>query len=244
MRTTPTGARRRGKAGAETGAAATAAAYCRLHSLIVDSVLAPGSPLVESDLCKRLGVSRTPVRAALLRLQQEGLVRGTPGRSGRTIVSPLTAADLREIFLMVGALEATAARRAAGLEAAARAALATTLEAANAGLRAAFARRPPDLAAALAEHARFHRAAIEVAAGPRLRAEIAALGPQADRYHRGYSAATISAIEPMTAGHDAIIAAVRAGDGDAAEHAVAADWRLAADCHAELVAVLGERGNW
>ena len=244
MRRTPKGGRPSRKTGGTTGAAATVAAYRRLHALIANLVLAPGSPLVESDLCVRLGVSRTPVRAALLRLQQEGLVRGTPGHGGRTIVSPLTAADLREIFLMVGALEATATRQAAGLAAAARAALVATLEASDAGLRAAIARRPPDLAVALAEHARFHRAAIEIAAGPRLRAEIAALGPQADRYQRSYSAATLSSVEQMTAGHRAIIAAVRAGDGEAAERAVAADWHLAADCHAEMMAVLGERGNW
>ncbi len=230
--------------GGRAGAAATAAAYRRLHALIVDGVLAPGSPLVESDMCTRLVVSRTPVRAALLRLLQEGLVRGTSNGRGRMMVSPLTAADLREVFLMTGALEATVSRQAAGLDAAARDGLAAALEASNARFLAAATRRPPDLAGALAEHVRFHRASTEAAAGPRLRAELGALAPQAERYQRSYSAATMYAIAQMTAAHEAIVAAIRSGDADAAERAVAADWRLAADCHAEVLAVLGERGNW
>ena len=57
----------------------TALAYGRLRELIVSGRLAPGAPLIETDLSKRLGVSRTPVRAALQRLQQEGFV----GASGR-----------------------------------------------------------------------------------------------------------------------------------------------------------------
>ncbi len=237
---TSRGGNRRGR----TTAAASASAYRRLHALIVDGVLAAGSPLVESDVCARLGVSRTPVRAALLRLQQEGLVRGTPDRGGRASVAPLTAGDLREIFLMAGALEATAARQAAGLDAAARARLAATLHAANAGMCAAIARRPPDLATGLIEHGRFHRAPIDATAGPRLRTEIDMLAPQVHRYHRAYSAATIYAIDELSAAHEAIVAAIRAGDADGAERAVAADWRLAADRHAEMVAVLGERGSW
>ena len=243
MHTRVPGGRRRGPPRGG-GTAATASAYRRLHALIVDGILAPGSPLVESDVCTRLGVSRTPVRAVLLRLQQEGLVRGTPARGGRLNVSPLTAADLREVFLMIGALEATAVRQAACLDGPAREALASVLAAASGGLRAAVTRRPPDLAAALAEHALFHRASVEVAAGPRLRAELDTLAPQADRYQRSYSAATVYAIDQMTAAHDAIVAAIREGDGDAAERAVAADWRLAAEGHAEMLAVLGERGSW
>ena len=46
--------------------------YERLRHLIVHGVMAPGSRIVESDVAARLGVSRTPVRGALQRLQQEG----------------------------------------------------------------------------------------------------------------------------------------------------------------------------
>ena len=223
----------------------TAAAYLRLHRLIVDGLLAPGSPLVESDLCARLGVSRTPVRAALLRLQQEGLVRDAAASRGRhAVVAPLTSADLREIFLMVGALEATAARQAADLAPAVRSAIAAALGEANEAFRGAFVRRPPDLATGLRHHGRFHDACIPPAAGPRLRAELVALVPQAHRYERAYSAATIYAIEEFARAHEAIIAAIGGGDADAAERAVAADWRLAADRYSETIEMLGERGSW
>lgn len=225
--------------------ARAAAAYLRLHRLIVQGLIAPGSPLVESDLCARLGVSRTPVRAALLRLQQEGLVRDATAAGGRhAVVSPLTVADLREIFLMVGALAATAARQATDLDAADRAALAAALDEENRAFRTAFTTRPPDLVAGLRHHLRFHATCIPPGAGPRLRAELIALVPQATRYERAYSAATIYAIDQFARAHEAIVAAIAAGDADAAERAVAADWRLAADRCSETVEMLGERGSW
>jgi len=159
-------------------------------------------------------------------------------------VSPLTAEDLREVFLMVGALEATAARQVAGLDARRRQTLAAALDDANRSLRAAIERRPPDLVAAQDLHVRFHRACVDAVAGPRLRVEIKALVPQAERYQRVYSAATMYAIDDFVSGHEAIIAAIRAGDGDAAEQAAGADWRVTAERHCEMVAILGERGSW
>ncbi len=48
--------------------------YEQLRHLIVHGHLAPGSRIVESDVAGRLGVSRTPVRGALQRLQQEGYI--------------------------------------------------------------------------------------------------------------------------------------------------------------------------
>ena len=53
--------------------------YTRLRDLIVQGLLSPGSRIVETEIATRLGVSRTPVREALQRLQQEGYVNGSPG---------------------------------------------------------------------------------------------------------------------------------------------------------------------
>ncbi|MGH7719378.1 MAG: GntR family transcriptional regulator, partial [Gemmatimonadaceae bacterium] len=76
-----------------------AAVYLQLRTLIVEARLAPGSRLVESELASRLGVSRTPVRSALQRLQQEGYVIATPNlQNARLTVAPLTREDAREIF--------------------------------------------------------------------------------------------------------------------------------------------------
>ncbi len=229
---------------------ASEGAYTRLRALIVTGQITPGSPLVETDVADRLGVSRTPVRAALLRLEQEGFVlrtatgRNGRGATGRAMVAPLTADDLREIFLMVGALEATAARQAAALEPGRRAALAAALDETNRALREAVARRPPDLALAEDLHIRFHRTCAAAGTGPRLRAEIDALAPQAERYQHVYSATMMYAVDDFTAAHDALIAAIRAGDADGAERAASVDWRITAERHCEMVTVLGERGNW
>jgi DNA-binding GntR family transcriptional regulator len=223
----------------------TASAYARLRNLIVSGRLAPGAPLIETDLSKRLGASRTPVRAALQRLQQEGFVTAVAvGHMERAVVAPLTADDMREVFLMAGALEGAGARLAAGLEEGRRRALIAELERLNEGLRAASAARPPDLVLAQDLHARLHRAFSLAAAGPRLRAELEVLQPQAERYERVYTSAVIFAFEESLEEHAAIIAALAAGDADAAEQAVSRNWRGCARRYRQVVTILGERGNW
>ena len=88
--------------------------YARLRDLIVEGLLAPGSRIVETEIASRLGVSRTPVREALQRLQQEGYVMGSPGaQQSRLTVAPLTQNDVYELLNIVGALEGMGARGAA-----------------------------------------------------------------------------------------------------------------------------------
>src|SRR5205085_315994 len=77
--------------------------------------LAPGSRVIESDIAERLGVSRTPVRSALHRLQQEGYIVGVGrGSEQRLTVAPLTQDDARDLFAIIGAIEGLAAQHAAG----------------------------------------------------------------------------------------------------------------------------------
>src|SRR5574341_2287464 len=83
-----------------------AQAYGRRHELIVRGRLAPGARITESDAAGRLGVSRTPIRAALQRLQQEGyVVVSNAGRRARPVVAPLTREDATELFHIVGEIE-------------------------------------------------------------------------------------------------------------------------------------------
>src|SRR3954466_8470175 len=111
-----------------TGAVATAPhgsrpeqVYTRLRDLIVQGLLSPGSRIIETEIASRLGVSRTPVREALQRLQQEGFVMGSPGaQQSRLTVAPLTRADVHELLDVTGALEGLGARHAAALDAADR----------------------------------------------------------------------------------------------------------------------------
>src|SRR6266542_2831015 len=90
--------------------------YRELRAPIVSGELPAGSRIAERAVVKRMGLSRTPVRSALHRLQQEGFVDSV-GRAGdqRLIVTPLTQDDGREVFLIIGHLEGLAAREAASL---------------------------------------------------------------------------------------------------------------------------------
>lgn len=81
-------------------------ATARLRDMIVQGELSPGTKLNERVLCEQLGVSRTPLREALKTLASEGLVALQPNRGA--IVTPLTLATVREIFQVIGALEALA----------------------------------------------------------------------------------------------------------------------------------------
>jgi DNA-binding GntR family transcriptional regulator len=85
--------------------------YRRIRRSIIRGEFPLGSSLSETDLARRLQVSKTPVREALRRLAQEGLVRTIPHRG--TVVASLTAADLEEVYLMRSRLESLAARFAA-----------------------------------------------------------------------------------------------------------------------------------
>jgi DNA-binding GntR family transcriptional regulator len=87
------------------------AVYSTLRHCIVLGDLAPGERLRSDGLATRLGVSRTPVREALRKLEAEGLVSASP-RLG-LIVREISEQDLAEIFAIREALEATSARLAA-----------------------------------------------------------------------------------------------------------------------------------
>lgn len=84
--------------------------YERLRLLILDGQIGLGEPLVERTLAARLGVSRTPVREAILRLGREGLVRIFEGRGA--FVQSYSVEDVIEIYHLREALEALAARLA------------------------------------------------------------------------------------------------------------------------------------
>jgi len=84
--------------------------YRRLRDAIVDGTFEPGEQLKDGELAAWLGVSRTPVREALLRLAQGGLVVAQPGRS--TMVSTLDRRDIWNARDVVAAMHALAVREA------------------------------------------------------------------------------------------------------------------------------------
>jgi DNA-binding GntR family transcriptional regulator len=86
-------------------------AYARVRDQIRDGSLAPGIRLTETDLAARLGVSRTPIRQAIARLEAEGLVTHEP-RRGLTVSRP-DHHQVVELYVMREVLEGAAARFAA-----------------------------------------------------------------------------------------------------------------------------------
>lgn len=87
-------------------------AYRVIKERITDLYFKPGDPVNENDLARLLGISKTPVRNALVRLEQEGLVITAPFRG--TYVTPVTARDVREIYDVRGAMEELAIRSLIG----------------------------------------------------------------------------------------------------------------------------------
>ncbi|MEJ0092399.1 MAG: GntR family transcriptional regulator [Methylocella sp.] len=82
----------------------------RLRDYIVEGNLPGGARIPERQLCEMFAISRTPLREALKVLASEGLVELLPNRGAR--VRQLSAADLRELFDLMGGLEALAGRLA------------------------------------------------------------------------------------------------------------------------------------
>lgn len=213
-------------------------AYVQLRDLIVQGHLKPCSRIVETEIATRLGVSRTPVREALQRLQQEGYVLASPGaQQSRLTVAPLTSEDVAELLNIVGALEGIGARGAALLAASDRRRLMQDLRTLNAEFHRAGKSMPIDHDSLYDADERFHRHIVEASAGPRLRALHDAVKPQAERYIRMYISMLVSDIRASVYEHDIIIAAIDEGRADDAELAVQVNWRHAADRLSRLITV-------
>lgn len=82
--------------------------YKLLKQLITRGTLKPGQKLNEIELGNQLGLSRTPIREAFMRLEHEGLLTIDPGKGA--LVSHVSKDDLAEIYPIVAALEGLAAR--------------------------------------------------------------------------------------------------------------------------------------
>ncbi len=235
----------RASAASERRAARPEQVYQKLRELIVRGQLAPGSRVVETDVATRLGVSRTPVRAALQRLQQEGfIVDSLSLQQSRPTVAPLTKEDARELFHIVAEIEGLAARWAAALPPADREQLAEELATINDQFRRTADAKHPNHNRLWELDERFHRRYVEAGAGPRLLALHNAVKPQAERYERLYVSLLTREITTSVAEHGAIVRAIRAGNVDAAQYAVETNWRNAAERLGLVIDNVGERGKW
>src|SRR4051795_7691739 len=113
-------------------------AYGALKEAIRENVFPPGYQGSEQEIATRLGMSRTPVHEAIIRLQEEGLVRVMIRRGVQ--VCAISPEDMREIYDVIIALEAAAAELLAGRPQAERAAGVAELARANEAMRQALER--------------------------------------------------------------------------------------------------------
>ncbi|WP_099827193.1 GntR family transcriptional regulator [Oceaniglobus indicus] len=184
-------------------------AYRLILDAIDDGVYRPGDRLVESELAERLGVSRTPIREALQRLETQSLLT----RDGRSlIVASLDHSQLAELYVVRSELEGLAARLAAQHATQEEIRVLRDMVTDDAALLG----DPPAMARA---NRRFHKQ-IHLASHNRY------LVQQLDLVHRFMAllATTSLAVEGRgaraLAEHDRIVTAIAAGDGDAAHTAL------------------------
>jgi len=221
------------------------AVYRHLQEMIVRGHLAPGSPLVETEIAGRLRLSRTPVRVALQRLHQQGFIVEAAGtRLFKFIVAPLTREDALALYHIVAELDGLSARYAAGISAQECRELAQALRRLNNELRAAAEARRPDHNRIYELDHVFHRRYVEAAANPRLLALLDAIKPQVERYSRVYATLLVDEINKSISEHDTIVDAIEARDADGAQYAARANWRNAGDRLATAILQIGERGSW
>ena len=138
-------------------------AYNHIRNMILSGELQPGVQIREEELAELCGVSRTPVRDALRRLEAELFVRRN--ESQRSFVSDWSLDDLEEAFQLRAMLEAYAARRAAtriSWDQLAR------LRSHNDAIRAAISSLTPDIPKFLDHNRQFHAIVLEASGSDRL----------------------------------------------------------------------------
>src|SRR5207237_5011153 len=84
----------------------TDSVYALLEREIVEGRMKPGERIREKELSQRLGISRTPIREALLKLEMAGIIVCNSRRSYNVRI--LTAADVSEIYEILGILKGAA----------------------------------------------------------------------------------------------------------------------------------------
>jgi len=195
-----------------------------LRKAIVDVRLAPNESISENSICKQFSVSRTPVRAAIQRLAEEGLVDVSPQRG--SYVAPLRLDGLRDSHFVRRSLELALLR-----ETVARwtPEMAKVMRSIIADQERMVANQDPD--GFFVEDERFHRVLVEYSGHPGVWSAIQVAKTPLMRFHRYW--AHKSRLVDVLAEHRAVIDALDRGDGAAAESAMAV--------HLDMVFVIFDR---
>ncbi|MEN9627555.1 MAG: hypothetical protein RJA10_782 [Pseudomonadota bacterium] len=185
------------------------AAYEQIRRRILDNLWPPGHRALEQEVALALGMSRTPVREALVRLQSEGLVEVVPRHGMRVL--PVSPTDMREIYEILTALECMAAellarRRPSDAEL-------QPLDEATDDMDRALAQDNLDAWARADEQ--FHAQLLDLAGNRRLQATVM---NHWDRAHRARMFSLRLRPKPVnsTREHRALVERLRAGDAEGA----------------------------
>ena len=201
-------------------------AYTLIRARILSGALPPGAPLKEEELAESCGVSRTPVRDALRRLEAEMHVERIGG--SRSFVADWSMDDIDDMFTLRGMLEGHAAARAARrIDPAGLAALAAHNQAIAAAITG-----EPDLDAFLFHNRAFHALILEAAGSERLTSMLSRLiqQPVIQRTARHYDYAQLMRSH---AEHDELLAALGKRDSEWARAVMTGHIRRAFHAYAE-----------
>ena len=190
--------------------------YARILEAIIDRTLPPGHRIRQNELADKLGVSRQPVSHALHLLHRQGMVAES-GRRGFE-VTQLDPVRIRQLYELRGAIDALAAKLAAGrarTDTAARGDLETALRAGR-----GVDKKTP-LARLIALDADFHRAIYRLSGNPSIEEMI---GPQWPHMRRSMATvlAELDYRQSAWSEHETIAAHILAGNAKAAEGAALA----------------------
>ena len=197
----------RSEAARPDGESATRRAYLYVKERLLDGRLPGGTLLSENELAQRLGVSRTPVRHAFVRLEAEGLIELYPRRGG--LVVPISASEADDVLEARLLIEQHCARRVATPGAAPAAELESAIADQEAAAR-------DDRAAFVRADRRFHRAIVAAAGNALLTRQYDSLRDRHQRIAATTVATDPARVERFIAEHREIAAALERGDAQAA----------------------------
>jgi DNA-binding GntR family transcriptional regulator len=184
-------------------------AYDHIKNQIMTLVYKPGQYITDSQVAQELNISRTPVREAFYRLENEGLLINEARRGWK--VYALSLEDIHELFDIKAALEGMIARQAAACQ---DSALRAALQQAVTDMRAAANARDSD--AWLEADVALHNVIFDMGHNERAARIIDNLNSQWHRVRIGFVAMQ-GRIGESTGEHEQFVVSILAGEGDAAE---------------------------
>lgn len=202
-------------------------AYATIREMIVSGELAAGESLGEEALAEVCGVSRTPIREALRRLESEMLIRKT--ESQRSYVADWSLDDISDVFELRAMLEGYAARRAARHV---DEEVIKALKEHNSALQHAVFKESPDIEEFLHRNREFHTLIVQNALSPRLEMLLQALIEQPVIWRTAYHYEP-DELKRSYQEHEELIYALERHDGPWAESIMTGHIRRAYHAYAD-----------